>query len=589
MNQKVKSFYSTYWKQLLIIGLVTISLMGIFIFHQSEREPQIMKKTQLNTRNNDILSGQWKFMPGISKSNDSLLISPTNFSIVEQNGSFVTKNSPINLAGTYINKLSGDFEMTFTIHLLNSTSASIQLYGQVPIIADEFRIERKSIRLNVAANHLKISIWDGSKQMPIQEQVFNFIPQDANKVTLKREGQSFIFNVNNMQVGSLHDSGIFNSGNMWFGFDAEGRDWLLTDLSLQKVNNGSFEIVDASAIQIDQHDSQGLQSLATKKRPYFLVGSAIALGPIVSDDEYAKIALDQNMFGSFTPENQMKMINLQPEHGVYTFELADGLVKITKQNGLKIHGHTLIFGEANPPWFNNLPIKTVEDKQNISNILQDHITTVMKHFGDDINSWDVINEPLADYDFFDSENGKIFRTHKWYQAMGKDYIIQALEIAHTTNPNAMLFINEYGLEQDGERWDAFITFLNQLKPQLQEKNIPLDKVGIGFQAHVYDAEDIINPDTLGQHIQQLEKLGFKMQISEMDVYTDDGEKIQAKQYADIFKTCFSQKNCIAWRGWILSDKYNFWKDDNGTIQQGKDGLFDTNMQPTFAIKQMKQL
>ena len=82
-------------------------------------------------------------------------------------------------------------------------------------------------------------------------------------------------------------------------------------------------------------------------------------------------------------------------------------------------------------------------------------------------------------------------------------------------------------------------------------------------------------------------LGFKVQISENDVYSDDGAQVQADEYAKTFQVAISEPNCIAWRGWILSDRYDVYKDDNGTIQQGVDGLYDTAMQPRPALAAMQ--
>lgn len=539
--------------------------------------------------NENLLSGQWQYMPGMTKDGLGFVIHPTKISIVEQDGIVSTPNPPINLFGTHLENITGDFEINSTVQLNTSKAAFIQLYGKTPIIADEFRVERQSVRLKIQSGKLTVSLWNGSGQEPVLEQTYSFVPDSSINLNIARKGKKLFFTINNIQAGSIPDNGIFQSGQLWFGLDSDGGDWIFAGLNAQKLNGGSYDIKDASTFVNAVHDLQGLQVLASKKRPDFIVGMAMAPGPIASDPEYEKIALDSNMFGSMTPENQMKMINLQPQRGVYTFELADGLVKMAKQNGIKMHGHTLVFGEANPPWFNALPVQTNEDKGVIRQVMIDHITKVVKHFGNDINSWDVINEPIADYDDFDADSGRIYRNHKWFQAMGENYIITALKTAYQANPNAILFINEYGLEEDGERWDTFINMLNKLKNELQIQGIPTDRIGVGFQAHVYESADIINASVLRRHIEQLEKIGFKTQISEMDVYSDDGNAIQAQQYSDIFSACLDEKNCIAWRGWILSDRYDLFVDDDGSIQYGTDGLFGSNMLPRPGLKAIQQV
>jgi endo-1,4-beta-xylanase len=292
------------------------------------------------------------------------------------------------------------------------------------------------------------------------------------------------------------------------------------------------------------------------------------------------------MFGGITTENDLKMINTQPQKDMYSFERADALINLALQNGQKVHGHALVFGEALPLWFSALPVKTGEDKKVIEKIMTDRITTLMQHYEDKIFSWDVINEPFADEEF-DPSAGIVWRNHKWYQAMGKDYIIKAFVTAYHANPKALLFINEFGLEEEGERWQTFYIQMQWIKGELEKQGVPIDHIGVGFQSHVYEKGDIINKVSLADHIRKLGALGIKTQISEMDVY--GGDITQANQYRDVFATCLAEPNCIAWRGWILSDRYDIWKDDDGSINYGEDGLFDKNMTPRPALLQMQNL
>lgn len=519
----------------------------------------------------DLLTGQWSYMPGMDKTADGFVIRPLGIAIVNQDGSFSQYNPPINLVGTHLENVTGDFAITTTLKPQTSQTATIELYGKTPIIADEFRVERASLKMLLSNGKLTVN-----------SKTFTFTPQDTLALTVTRKAKTLSFSINNAQVGSISDTGIFSSGQIWFGFDSTGSNWLLSGLSFTSLPaspSDSSKLFDASQLAITQHDPNGLQALATKKRPGFIVGAAQALGPLVSDPQYAKIAMDNSVLGSWTPENLMKMINLQPQKGVYTFEQADGFIKLAKQNGISIHGHTLVFAEANPPWFNQLPVQTAADKQVIENVMLDHITKVVGHFKGQINSWDVINEPMADYDDTADGEGAELRNHKWYQAMGQSYISKALIAAHNADPNATLFINEYGLESDGNRWDAFVTLLQQVKLQVAAEGVPTDKLGVGFQAHVYEAGDRIDAGTLRNHIKQLEQLGFKAQISEMDVYSEGGDTNQGQEYAKVFNACISEPNCIAWRGWILSDRYDYFKDDDGSVQTGQDGLFGSDMQP----------
>lgn len=527
--------------------------------------PLVTSIVDEDLQKDNLLLGTWKYMPGFIPDGSGVRIHKTDLSLVNQDGSFSMSNPPINLAGTHLTNIVGDFEIGASVDLQTAHEAIIELYGEAPLVADEFLVPGKSLKITITKNSLTAN-----------GKTFTFTPSSAVDLSISRKAKEFIIMVNGKEIGKVPDTNIFSSGNLWFGFDTADDDWLLKNLSA-KGTTGTLNVVDGSILSITNHNANGIQKKASAKRQGFLVGAAMAIGPLTTDPVYSAVALDNNNFGSITPENEMKMVNLQPKKGEYAFGKADALVSLAKQNGLSVHGHALVFGEANPVWFESLPVSSASDKAAIEQIMKDHVTQVVTHFGSDVNEWDVINEPVADYDDFNASRGRTYRQHQWYLAMGKDYMIKAFVSAHAANPDAMLFVNEYGLEFEGERWDAFIAMMSSLKSQLQQNNIPVEKIGVGFQSHVYESGDVINPTVLRVHIKELGALGFKTRISEMDVYNDDGDAVQAKQFADIFNACILEPNCIGWTTWMLSDKYDFFIDDDGSVQYGEDGLYDTQM------------
>ena len=87
-----------------------------------------------------------------------------------------------------------------------------------------------------------------------------------------------------------------------------------------------------------------------------------------------------------------------------------------------------------------------------------------------------------------------------------------------------------------------------------------------------------------------EKIKEKMEKGkkEADVYSDDGTAIQSQQYSAILNACISEPGCIAWRGWILTDKYDIF-EDGGQVEFGEDGLFSKTMKPRPALSAMQQI
>lgn len=55
-------------------------------------------------------------------------------------------------------------------------------------------------------------------------------------------------------------------------------------------------------------------------------------------------------FDQLTPENQMKMMYLQPERGSYHFAHMDRLVEFATSNNKKLRAHTLVWGKQLPAW-----------------------------------------------------------------------------------------------------------------------------------------------------------------------------------------------------------------------------------------------
>jgi endo-1,4-beta-xylanase len=331
-------------------------------------------------------------------------------------------------------------------------------------------------------------------------------------------------------------------------------------------------------VATQQTKSDTLQTLANNKRSNFLIGAAVALTPSVADEKYRSLVYGDN-FGMITTENVLKWQFIHPQPLVYDFKEADALVDIARKNKLRVQGHTLVFGEANPKWVQDLPTVTTADKNSVKQVMTDHITKTVAHFGDRIMAWDVVNEPLA----AEITDGNIFRNHKWYDAMGEDYIATALTTARAANPKAKLYINDYGLEADGERWDAMLALVKKLTSQ----NVPLD--GIGFESHVYEAGDEIDPVILRRHIQALSKLGISSHVSEMDVHSDDGSTTQAKQYADVLSACISEPSCTSWATWGVTNRYDMYEADSGKLQYGEDFLWDAQSNPTPAVAEIKKV
>src|SRR5690348_11165511 len=162
------------------------------------------------------------------------------------------------------------------------------------------------------------------------------------------------------------------------------------------------------------------------------VGSAVSYSALTTDAQYAQILGQQ--FSAITPENEMKWVSIEPQQGVYTFGQADAEVQFAEQHHQLVRGHNLVWHSQLPDWLTGGSFTNDQ----LAAILKQHIFTEVGHFRGKIWQWDVVNEPF-------NEDGTL-RTTMWYNALGPNYIADALRWAHEADPRAKLFLNDYNIE-----------------------------------------------------------------------------------------------------------------------------------------------
>jgi endo-1,4-beta-xylanase len=304
------------------------------------------------------------------------------------------------------------------------------------------------------------------------------------------------------------------------------------------------------------------------------LGTAVRLDVLQRDPAYRELFLDR--YDALTPENEMKMASLQPRRGVYDFTAADQLVAFAKEHHKSIHGHALVWGLQLPLWLvdhgetddlglhlpplsagpdldpllgNLLTTLTGWQRDELLGIMRDHITTVMRHFGNDVPEWDVVNEPL-------DADGNL-QDNVWRHFIGPDYVELALRAAHAANPRAKLFINEYAVEQPSAKRDGLIRLVTDLKA----RGVPLDGVGLQYHTHV---QGFVDEATMRDTMQRLAALGLEVQITEMDVGTSilDGTTAQrlarqAVAYGDAARACNAVAACTRFTTWGFTDRFSW--------------------------------
>jgi len=232
-------------------------------------------------------------------------------------------------------------------------------------------------------------------------------------------------------------------------------------------------------------------------------GSAVRIEEAVKDRVFRDLLLRE--CDCFTPEVELRWDSVERSPGSFDFRAMDALTDFALANKKQLHGHTLLWHLSVPHWAASL----LPEKDGWS-FLQRYLQAALSRYGNAIEQWNVINEPIETGDRADGLRSSIF-----LQAFGVDYIARALWEARRLAPRAKLLVNEFGLEYDlrieHDRRYHFLKLLERLK----RAGVPLD--GVGFQAHLDLSKGVMPADVLRQFLKEIADLGLFIVISELDV------------------------------------------------------------------------
>lgn len=533
------------------IGLILA--FGVFysLIHTSNTPPDLIEEKG------------WSQVAGVRIEKTGLIVSPLSRDIVHQDGSASQQNPPVALMAPHL-LVDGDFEVVAILENIES-SASVRLYEYPPIVYDQWRYESQSVRVMFATSSITVEIWDGSSSNSIDIRRYMYAKTGKTTLVLSHVGKVFSIGVNGVLLGAIPDHGLFQNGDaeVWFGLEASGADWNLSTLVARPIANGRVKVVPAPNLLVVHDDPDALRNLTSNRKRIIAIGSAVSYSPLVADTAYRNIVFGQ--FSSVTSENGLKPQFVHPEKNTYVFEEMDTLVDATLLNGAIVHGHALVYAKSNPTWITETPKGTRKD------VMVSHIKTVMDHFKGRIYEWDVVNEPLSNKRTPYKNGGSGLEQTLWFEAMGEEYIDIAFKTAHEADPSAVLYLNDYGLERDGERWDALLALVLRLK----ERGVPID--GVGFESHIYGDGDYSDAKALEEHFNILAQIGLLVRISEIDV-TGDDEARQIEQYVLALDVCLRASNCTGYTTWGVTDAYgSTTRSDRYPLVYGTSLLWDKEM------------
>jgi len=264
----------------------------------------------------------------------------------------------------------------------------------------------------------------------------------------------------------------------------------------------------------------------------FPIGVAVPADPRPNSllGSHERRAIVSRHFDSLTAENAMKMRYLQPEAGEFRFEHADALVDWAREQGMVVHGHTLVWHNQAPRWMNELR----GSAERFEAVLESHVDTVARHFAGRLVSWDVLNEAFTD------DKPTQWRDTIWYRNIGPKYAELVFRWARDAAPGVDLYYNDYNIS--GAIGPGKLQKVLEMVDDFQARGVPID--GIGFQMHV-NLEAPSN-EAMRAAFAEVVRRGLKVRISELDVSVNTKEtmtvldeqtaQLQRLRYAEIVRT-----------------------------------------------------
>jgi endo-1,4-beta-xylanase len=501
-----------------------------------------------------IQAGSWDCVPAVIADSGGITITAAN-----------NYNTVINTSGPRL-RVQGDFSVLATISMPANANTFLTLVGTLNSGDWWNGLKRLDVGLGTAG--IVVNYWTGSSP-DARGPAFPFSPAntDAFNLEVARIDRQIVVFVDGAEVGRVSDPGLFDSGQLYLGFNVAPQRTLSVLALAAAVPSDSASNVTLSApfLRVASRADTALRNRAEGRG--FLVGAAVNPS-LLSRDSYAETLGRE--FNLLVAENDMKFGPTHPAPGRYNFCAADQLIAFAQANDMRVRGHTLVWSQSLPAWLT----KGAYSRDDAVNILHDHIDTVVKHFKGKLLWWDVVNEAIA----YGPPYGP--QPSFWRDAIGPEYVDMAFRWAREADPDVKLFYNDTGGEGLGAKSDAVY---NLVKAML-DRGVPLD--GVGLQMHV-SLTGAPTPAAISANIQRLAQLGLTIHITEMDVRiasppTASSLEEQAKIYRGIVSACLASSKCEALLTWGVSDA-NSWIPG---AYPGFGGalLFDEQLQPKPAYQ-----
>lgn len=501
--------------------------------------------------------------PGVSAESRGLLLEPLDMKIINKHPPTkdYVDNPPVNVMG-YI-RTDGDFAVSTTVE--SYAPVHVQLYGKVPKLMDDNRYEYARLDCELSDTTLRVKRCS-DKLLGDQERVFR-LPHASSQHTLdvQKLGDKLVFMVDGYEVGDMNEGGIFDDGTLWFGLNSLESYAHVSDMTYKEIGRGPqlSGYWNAGLLRVQPSQGDALQGLVDARGFDLKMGSAVSLYPLLTDPQYAQVMLGGN-YKMLTIENAMKELYLMSMNGTWEPRHALSLIKIIRDHGILVHGHTAIYDKAMHKSIEQMPTDTHADKMRVAQYIEDHIVKFGEAFGQYLYSCDVTNEvmdgfgpewlgSLRQLKFLPNSDyyGVRLRDNVFVRALGREWVALAFKTAAQVMPKTKLGLNEYGIESEPYARGKMVF---DLADYIEDYGGRVDYIGL--QTHIYHEEWFIIRAIYRDLLNEARVRGRKLRTSELDVTDVKGEVAQGLQYQLVLEEALRHPDVMeAFITWGSDDRY----------------------------------
>jgi len=288
----------------------------------------------------------------------------------------------------------------------------------------------------------------------------------------------------------------------------------------------------------------GLKEAAAQR--HLLYGTAVSTFDLSDERSNAAILRECN---AVTPEYEMKWDVIAADLEKPDYRASDKLIAFAAENGLAFHGHTLWWHGSIPA-----PLQESGTRRQFAEAALAHLTQTIRRYAGRLHSWDVVNEPLEP----DDGRSDGFRHSRFLDAFGPGYIGQAFRTASVLDPDALLVLNEMGLEYACPKATRKRRQMLDLLERELGGGTPIACLGI--QSHLDAVDQPRHHPEFRAFLREVDQMGLSVMITEMDV-TDvncPGDQIERdRMVADLYRAyldlVLEECRVVGVSTWCLSD------------------------------------